>query len=435
MDETYLIEIRLARTKWRVRELVTSIAQAFGIEEFMETHPHVTLFGPFTLRDGTNPKDLLTIIGTIAAPFDPLGFTINNWQKKEGMHGSVIAFSVSPSKNLEKITSAIATTLFPRVNSMNVWDGQPEKKWFHVTIANRLDSDTGNRVFSVLDGVVIVSNPRFAPLRGIFPSIKDLFAPKKNGGHIPVFHPPFLDETGLRITVMQGEHILAEYDLIEKRWIMTGHDHASPSWQKTLRSFRYQAGFEKRDPDLNCADTIFVISDLHLGHANIIRYCSRPFLYSDVGEMDHVLIKNWNYTISPKDKIFHLGDIRYGKDALPLRHYREKLHGQVTFIAGNHDEEELGAAASMQIEFEGRQYLLIHDPAQAPESFKGWIIHGHYHNNDLLSYPFVNFIDRRINVSAEVIGYFPVSLREIAGIIRDRELCGDTTPIVLRYIQ
>jgi calcineurin-like phosphoesterase family protein len=283
-----------------------------------------------------------------------------------------------------------------------------------------------------LDGVVTSPEPRIVPVRGIFHSIKNLFARRKKPGNIPVFHPPLLDETGLRITVMQGEHILAEYDLIEKKWIMTGHDHASPSWQKTLSSFRFREGFEKRDPDRNHADTLFVISDLHLGHANIIRYCSRPFLYSDVGEMDHVLIKNWNYTISPNDTIFHLGDIRYGKGALPLRHYREKLHGQVTFIAGNHDEEELGAVPSMQIEFEGRQYLFLHDPAQAPESFDGWIIHGHYHNNDLHRYPFMNFIDRRVNVSAEVIGYIPVSLREIAGKIRNRELSGDTTPIILR---
>ena len=89
-------------------------------------------------------------------------------------------------------------------------------------------------------------------------------------------------------------------------------------------------------------DDIFLIADLHLGHANIIRYCSRPFLVSDVREMDHVLIKNWNYTISSLNRIYYLGDLRYGKDALSALQYRRKLKGCITFIQGNHDDPELG---------------------------------------------------------------------------------------------
>jgi calcineurin-like phosphoesterase family protein len=45
----------------------------------------------------------------------------------------------------------------------------------------------------------------------------------------------------------------------------------------------------------------------------------------------------------------------------------------------------------------------------------------------------MNFTGRRVNVSAEVIGYKPVSLHEIVHEIRDREISGDTTPILFRY--
>jgi calcineurin-like phosphoesterase family protein len=61
------------------------------------------------------------------------------------------------------------------------------------------------------------------------------------------------------------------------------------------------------------------------------------------------------------------------------------------------------------------------------------VIHGHHHNNDLRHYPFIDFEHRRVNVSAEVIGYIPVSLKDICELIRGRVSRGDMTPIQLKY--
>ncbi len=161
-------------------------------------------------------------------------------------------------------------------------------------------------------------------------------------------------------------------------------------------------------------------------------YCSRPFVPADVAEMDRVLVANWNYCVGPKDRVYFLGDLRYGRDARPDAEYRVLLNGNITFVAGNHDTSfSTATVPTADLTFDGIRFLLVHNPVEAPADFDGWIIHGHHHNNDLRGFPFIDFTKRRINVSAEVLGYSPVSLREICRIIR--ELAGSGEPRLLRY--
>jgi calcineurin-like phosphoesterase family protein len=432
MDDVYLVEIRLGRTKWKVRQAILSLAVQFGIESSMELHPHVTLFGPMELKEGISQQQVLDAIAAIASRHGPIPFIIDGFERREGMHGSVIAFSVRPSGSLKLLTAEIAGALLTITRSHNVWDTRPEQKWFHVTIANRLDPAKASSVFSALPAPNSPVHPpeqqQGFPAR-ILDRIRTFVFPEKTC-RIP---PLLLDEDGLRITVMHGEQILAEYDLLEKRWMYDDHLHDSRSWQTTLTRFRKHAGFELAGACPPGSGDILLIADLHLGHANIIRYCSRPFFFGDPGEMDRVLIENWNAMVSPDTRIYHIGDLCYGRTAPPAGKYQEQLMGTVEFITGNHDGPATGLLPSAIIEYEGTPFLLVHDPAEAPPSFDGWVIHGHHHNNDLRHHPFIDFGHRRINVSAEVAGYVPVSLKGTWSLIQCRIAAGNTKPVLLNY--
>jgi len=83
---------------------------------------------------------------------------------------------------------------------------------------------------------------------------------------------------------------------------------------------------------------IYYISDNHWSHANIIKYCKRPF--NDVEEMNSEMIRRWNETVTPEDTVYYLGDFALGKgeDIVPLV---ASLNGQKHLIYGNHDEGSL----------------------------------------------------------------------------------------------
>jgi calcineurin-like phosphoesterase family protein len=432
METTYLVEIRLARTKWRIKKTIFSIAHHYHLESHMEKHPHVTIFGPLVLNMDITEDHLLQTLEEIAMQYDPIPFTLDGWEKRAGIHGSVIAFPVHPSGLLVSLTEKVAHALLSLSESQNHWDSVPDKKWFHVTLANRMEEPYATVVFSALVRPGQESHSHHQSRRGlpawIMHTVSSWFRPC--GGRTAPF---LIDEDGLRLTVMKGESILAEFDFLKKCWITAGLDHKSPEWQETLRAFRHYAGFERTSPRVPDPMDVFVISDMHLGHANIIRYCSRPFLYSDVDEMNSILIRNWNSVISPATRAYHLGDLRYGKESPPVPHYRDQLSGMITFIKGNHDDHELDTVRSAILEYDNLRFLLLHDPAEVPPSFDGWVIHGHYHNNDLRNFPFLNMKDRRINVSAEVIGYVPISLKEICALIRKHQEPGQKETVLLRY--
>lgn len=82
---------------------------------------------------------------------------------------------------------------------------------------------------------------------------------------------------------------------------------------------------------------LWITSDTHFCHDNIIQYCGRPFANAE--SMNEGLIEQWNSVVKPGDIVYHLGDVTMG-----VNHRNEfprivnRLNGSKRLVVGNHDD-------------------------------------------------------------------------------------------------
>jgi len=171
----------------------------------------------------------------------------------------------------------------------------------------------------------------------------------------------------------------------------------------------------------------FFTADLHMGHANIIRYTNRPF--KDVHEMNETIIKNWNARVQEGDQVFHVGDFCFrnsegGKVGEGLTHkalyYFERLNGNIIYIKGNHDRNNSVRTLVERIVIKyGPHYInLVHDPNNYDDNFAINFV-GHVHEKWKFRRAFLPDADKYvdlINVGVDVWDFKPVTFEEI---IRD----------------
>jgi calcineurin-like phosphoesterase family protein len=141
--------------------------------------------------------------------------------------------------------------------------------------------------------------------------------------------------------------------------------------------------------------TIWFTADTHFGHANIIKYCERPF--ENAWEHDKTLIKNWNDCIRKEgDVVYHLGDFGLASKGYLIQILKQ-LNGEIRFIRGNHDKSmkgdalyyvtELGIYHELTVqdsETDGKQKIVLcHYPFQTwnKSHWGSWHLHGHCHGN------------------------------------------------------
>jgi calcineurin-like phosphoesterase family protein len=174
------------------------------------------------------------------------------------------------------------------------------------------------------------------------------------------------------------------------------------------------------------AGNIFVISDTHFGHANIIKYCNRPF--ADIDEMDEMMIQKWNSVVKPGDKVYHLGDVYMGDSGRFLKKFA-RLNGKKRLIVGNHDDlkKKLGDTdlrlgdlfekVSLWRIFTEFGLMMTHVPLHESSLVRGKKndgspydecvnVHGHIHTNPSPEGPYRC-------VCVEQIDYTPISIERL----------------------
>ena len=167
----------------------------------------------------------------------------------------------------------------------------------------------------------------------------------------------------------------------------------------------------KRKEEITLA--VYIISDTHFGHNNIIKYTNRPF--KDTDEMDEYIAEQWLETVGEDDIVIHLGDI-----ALKCAHLDEVLEnlpGKKYLVMGNHDwcrtktyyrkRGFIEVYDNLEVEVDGVKVLLTHMPdleAKVPN------IHGHLHNATNFAGTLSKY---NILYAPELENYAPVKIQEL----------------------
>lgn len=164
---------------------------------------------------------------------------------------------------------------------------------------------------------------------------------------------------------------------------------------------------------------IWVISDTHFGHQNILNFKDKegnPVRnFNDVLEMNETMVDRWNRVVKPGDKVYHLGDVFFGSKE-DFKKLWPRLNGSKRLVVGNHDDIKFLSSGGffkkvmMWRVFTEFGLLLTHTP-QHPSAFtsnrKGLInVHGHIHQNPSPEGPYKC-------VCVEQTDYTPVNIEDL----------------------
>lgn len=393
----YLIEFRFhGKAKYEIKRLIHEINRKFRIRS-KRAVPHITLAGPLYTND---EKRLIEDFNLLCSKSPIMNLAIDGFSTFD--NSKVVYLDVKPSKELDEFRWNLSQKL-KSYCKLNDFDYERDFS-FHSTIAMKLPDDK-------------------------FTAIKEYIKRnlKLNFKHVIV-----------RATLLKGGIILREYDFFLRRPLVRSLAKDKRVYTQTLDLLKghfenkfnpnefteegikaEDKGFIKKLGRVFGKPKTYITSDLHLEHANIIKFCKRPFL--DVDEMNETLVGNWNKTIRKKDTVYYLGDLVYNyqlnqdtiKHKERFEYWIKRLNGKKIFIGGSHEPKNMEFKENFILKYSGYKFFLTHRPEDVPKDWDGWAICGHHHNNKLEEYPFIDKKNKRINISVELTKYKPVNIDEL----------------------
>lgn len=195
---------------------------------------------------------------------------------------------------------------------------------------------------------------------------------------------------------------------------------------------------------------IWLTSDTHYGHANIVRGVSQ-WLDTDgqvsrnqtrdfdtVSQMNDTIVNNINNVVQPEDVLIHLGDWSFGGKS-NISEFRERIHcNNVILITGNHDEHIMNNKDNCQSLFShvapyseiqvtqrsGEKSLLVlfHYPILSWNKVVRCSVHLHGHMHSKGNDRFGNGFQMDVGLcGAEDLGFRPYHLDEVFKELRGRK--------------
>ena len=185
---------------------------------------------------------------------------------------------------------------------------------------------------------------------------------------------------------------------------------------------------------------IWFTSDQHFAHANIIRYCERPF--ANIDEMDAALIADWNSEVAPSDTVYHLGDLTLGNWGEAHKAISQ-LNGYIKILAypWHHDSRWVSDSRceswknviilpplvvlrfpEYSTDKHAKLITLCHYPLEQWEAghYGAWHLHGHSHGAREAERTSA-ILDVGVDNAYRILGTWrPFSLHEVATILMAR---------------
>lgn len=159
---------------------------------------------------------------------------------------------------------------------------------------------------------------------------------------------------------------------------------------------------------------VFVISDTHFGHKNILNFRKKDGEllrdFRDLNAMNDYIIEKWCSVVTEADKVYHLGDFTMSPVGFEIM---ASLPGKKRLVAGNHDH------------YPTERYLTVFERVCGVRQINGvWLthvpmwegsvneervklnVHGHLHAGQV-RHP------KYFNASVERIDYTPIDIAKL----------------------